>query len=463
MRSISTKFTLAFLLVGLTGAVLVAAILRARIRTAFDQFILNREQQTLVDELVGYYQENGSWDGIAQALPLLLSNWRPGDNPQPTNDAKHPGFFHRDHVIHFTLVGADRRIVFTNLPDEVGREVSSPDLERSIPLLVGSQPVGWLSLEPLSRDAWQPDSPEAGFLENINRATLASALVAAGLALAMGGLLAVSMTRSLRELTEATQDLAHGRLGRQVKVRSKDELGRLATSFNQMSADLQRANQARRQMTADIAHDLRSPLSVISGYAEALSDGKLPGTPEIYTILHQETLHLNRLVEDLRTLSLADAGELSLTRLPTAPADLVERAAARYALAAKEKGVNLRIDSGPGLPRIQVDPERMAQVLDNLLGNALRFTPAGGEVVLSATGVAGMVQFQVRDTGRGIAAEDLPFVFDRFYKGDKSRHASGESGLGLAIARSIVEAHGGTISVASTPGQGAQFTVQLPI
>ena len=341
------------------------------------------------------------------------------------------------------------------------------DLERAIPLVLagqpaGSQHIGWVSLEPLSRN-WIPNSPEAGFVEGINRAALVSALVAIVLALAMGSLLALSMTRSLRELTEATQELARGRLGRQVKVRSQDELGALATSFNQMSADLARANQARRQMTADIAHDLRSPLSVISGYAEALSDGKLPGTPEIYTILHQETLHLNHLVEDLRTLSLADAGELTLNLLPTEPGGLLERAAARYALSAQEKRVALHVQAPAGLPRVNVDPERMAQVLDNLVGNALRFTPAGGVVSLSAAAVDGALQFQVHDTGSGIDPADLPFVFDRFYKGDKARHLGGESGLGLAIARSIVEAHAGAIAVTSASGQGTTFTITLPI
>jgi signal transduction histidine kinase len=215
-------------------------------------------------------------------------------------------------------------------------------------------------------------------------------------------------------------------------------------------------------MTADIAHDLRSPLSVIAGYAEALNDGKLPGAPETYTILYQETRHLSRLVEDLRTLSLADAGELTLNRLPTQAAWLLEQAAARHAVAAEAQGVTLRVEAGGDPGSVSVDPERLAQVFDNLILNAFRYTPEGGEVVLSANAAAGAVQFQVRDNGSGIALEDMPHIFNRFYRADKSRQQNGESGLGLAIARSIVEAHDGSIAVNSQLGTGTTFTITLP-
>jgi signal transduction histidine kinase len=214
-------------------------------------------------------------------------------------------------------------------------------------------------------------------------------------------------------------------------------------------------------MTADIAHDLRSPLSVISGYAEALSDGKLAGTPEVYNILHQETAHLSRLVEDLRLLSLADAGELRLLRQSISPLALLERTAARHAVAARQHDLTLRVSASPDLPPVQVDVERMAQVLDNLILNAFRYTPPGGEVTLIGKADSGKVFLQVQDSGSGIDPEDLPHIFDRFYRGDKARRGSEESGLGLAIAKSIVEAHGGNITAESQPGQGATFTITL--
>ncbi len=454
MRSLPVKLTLAFLFIGLTGAVLVSVILSLTTRNAFNQFIGNREQQSLADSLVQYYQQHGSWDGVASYIPSITNA---GSNPPPNGGG--PGF--PADNFHFTLVSADRTILFGGPPNQKGQQqVSSQDLSQAITLKDNGKTIGWLVM-PQGPRQWTPTSPEGMFLSNVNQATLLSALGAAALALLLGGVLAFTMTRSLQELTAATGEIARGKFGSQVKVRSKDELGVLANSFNQMSRDLDRALQARRQMTADIAHDLRSPLSVISGYAEALSDGKLSGTPEVYGILYQETLHLRRLVDDLRTLSLADAGELSLNLQPTDPRALLERVAARQAVAAQNKGITLSVTADPDLPLADLDMERMAQVFDNLVGNAFRYTPEGNEIALGAKAEDGTLLMEVRDTGSGIAAEDLPYIFDRFYRADRSRHESGESGLGLAIARSIVEAHGGTITVESTPGQGTTFTIRL--
>jgi signal transduction histidine kinase len=257
--------------------------------------------------------------------------------------------------------------------------------------------------------------------------------------------------------------VAKGALGRQVEVRSRDELGTLAESFNLMSTDLARASSLRRQMTADIAHDLRTPLSVILGYTEALREGKLSGEQDIYDTLYAEAQHLQRLIDDLRTLSLADAGELPLARQVVAPHSLLDRAASAYRAQAETQHIALVVQANPDLPEVAVDPERMAQVLGNLLSNALRFTPAGGAITLSATAQGKMVQLGVADTGSGIAADDLPRVFERFYRADTSRQHDGSSGLGLAIAKSIVEAHGGSINVASTRGVGTTFTLTLPV
>lgn len=453
MRSLATKLTLAFLLVGLTGAILVALILQLRTRSAFDQFILNRDQQNLVENLQAFYQVNGSWSGVAEAYQPVGN--LPARRFRDRIAEQHPG------TQDYTLVAADRTILIAHQLNQVGKQVSAQALEQAVALRVDSETIGWLILAP-STLSWISNSPEAIFLESINRATLLSALIAIILALALGGFLAYTLTRSLRELTQATEEIAGGKFGRQVKVRSKDELGELAASFNKMSLDLSRATDLKRQMTADIAHDLRTPLSVIAGYAEALSDGKLPGSPEIYGVLNRETQHLNRLVEDLRTLSLADAGEIPLTLQSTNPQAFLERVAVRHAVAAQQREVALRVEAGPELPPIAIDTERMAQVFDNLVSNALRYTPPGGEVVLSVIMEGRQVQFQVRDTGQGIGPADLPYIFDRFYRGDQARSQNGESGLGLAIAKSIVEIHGGSISAESTPGQGTKFTIVLP-
>lgn len=279
----------------------------------------------------------------------------------------------------------------------------------------------------------------------------------------LGAWLARTISHPITELKTATEQVAKGRLGAQVAVQSADEIGQLATSFNRMSADLARSNELRQQMTADIAHDLRTPLSVIQGYTEGLDEGKLHGSSEIYQAMHKQVKHLTRLVEDLRTLSLADAGQLSLHPQAIASRDLLEHSVLLFAPQAERQEVALHLDLPDTLPRIHVDLDRMVQVLGNLISNALRHTPAGGHIWLSAERQAQQLFLRVQDTGAGIEPEDLPHIFERFYSGDKSRSARGESGLGLAIARSIVEAHNGRISAVSPPGQGTTFTIVLPV
>ncbi|MEN4010857.1 MAG: HAMP domain-containing sensor histidine kinase [Bellilinea sp.] len=456
MRSLTTKLTLGFLVIGVTGALLVAFFIHQRTRSAFDQFLLTREEQALVSALLGYYQVNGSWDGIGAALlsrPRLMMQGM-GGMMRPFENT----------WTRFTLVDRDRTILFSlSAGEPSGDQLPASELKQgSVELKVDGETVGWVFLT-AKRQLLTAGTPEDAFLRGTNRAALISAGIAILLALGLGGLFAFGLTRSLREMTHATDEIAQGNYGKQVTVRSQDELGTLANSFNKMSNDLAEAVRARRQMTADIAHELRSPLTVLSGYAEALSEGKLQGSTEIYQVLHQETRHLSRMVDDLRLLSLADAGELTLLVHAVDVRTLLDQVVTRHSVAAGEKKVDLRAETQPELPCFSFDPERMAQVLDNLLINAFRYTPRGGRILLGArAGSRGELLLTVQDSGSGIAPEHLAHIFDRFYRADPSRQSGQESGLGLSIARSIVEAHGGKLSVESRPGEGATFTISLP-
>jgi len=265
-------------------------------------------------------------------------------------------------------------------------------------------------------------------------------------------------------LTAATRAVARGDLSQRVPVRRRDEVGLLAESFNTMTDDLQTARRQRQQMTADIAHDLRTPLSLILGHSEALADGVLEPTPERLEIIHDEAQRLEHLVEDLRTLSLADDGSLPLVPELVDPAAFLERMVTAHRPQAQERGVALDLELDPEAPEVAFDLGRMSQVMDNLLSNALRNMSRGGSVTLGAEPAEDGLRLWVQDTGPGIAEEDLERIFDRMYRGDTSRQRDGSgSGLGLTIARSIVEAHGGRIWAESQYGEGARFVIALPL
>lgn len=452
LRSLTFKLMLAFLLVGLVGAVLVAVFVRHRTRAEFDRFMLSREQFSLLNDLERYYFHNQSWQGVEQLFG--------SDSSGTTGWAGRPPLG--------TLVDASGAIILSSQPELAGGQVTVDELGRGVPIRFRNRVAGWFIFDNLPAgslpDPGRPEAPEQAFLDRIEMAIWVGALGGTLVALVIGILLARTLTRPLRELTAATRVVAAGKLGHQVQVRSRDELGELARSFNEMSRDLAAANRQRRQMTADIAHDLRTPLSILLGYTEALSDGKLTASPDIHRVMHAEARHLSHLIDDLRTLSLADAGELTLNWQSCTPYDILARTAAAYQGQAGEKDVGLTVRAGRELPAVRVDPERMAQVLGNLVSNALRYTPAGGQITLAASASGEEVALQVADTGIGIAADDLPYVFNRFYRADQSRQQqNGESGLGLAIAKSMVEAQGGSITVESSPGQGTTFTIRLKL
>ena len=270
----------------------------------------------------------------------------------------------------------------------------------------------------------------------------------------------------LAQVMAASDAVAEGDFSVRLAEGGTGEFGRLSTSFNRMVSELERTDRQRRNLTADVAHELRTPLTIIQGNLEGILDGVYEPSSDQINLLLDETRQLTRLVEDLRTLSLAETGQLSLEREDLDVNELLTDVVTSFSGPAEEAGVKLVCEPEPsGVPLTVVgDAGRLDQVLSNLVANALRYTPAGGQVTLSTAAEDGKIFIRVADNGRGIVAGDLPFIFDRFWKGDPARQksAGSGSGLGLAIARQLVQAHGGHILVDSQPDQGTTFTIELP-
>ncbi len=306
---------------------------------------------------------------------------------------------------------------------------------------------------------------ERAFLAAVNGSVWLAGGVALLAAVALGLLLARQISSPVRDLTTAARRFGEGDLDQRVTVRSRDELGELATAFNAMAEAVGRQEMLRRQLAADIAHELRTPLAVIQANLEALMDGVRPLSTSAVADIHEETRLLARLVTDLRDLSLAEAGQLPIQRRPTDLGELARAGVARFAPRAEEKGVRLGVEAADDLPRADADPDRIAQVFGNLLDNALRHTPPGGGITVRLEpALQGEVAWvKVSDTGPGIPEEHLPNIFERFYRADRARaRAMGGSGIGLAVVKQLVEAHGGSVWVESPPGEGATFGFVLP-
>jgi len=454
--SLTRKLVLAFLTVSIVGALLSVVLARWLTMREFNQLVIEQAQAAFIERAAAYYEANGSWEGIA--LHFRQSPRPPYQQDGRSSGGKSP----QQATFVFTLVDQDGRVVVPGGPYHMRERLPEKTIAGGEPVQVGDETIGTVIA---SGKPPELAPQEQRFLQRTNQALFLAAGGAAMVALVLGVLLARGLTGPVRELTEAIRSLGKGELGQHVTVRSQDEIGELAVAFNQMSAELEHLIAQRQQMTADIAHDLRTPLTVIGGYLEAMQEGVLAATPERLETIYKEVLHLQRLVADLRTLSLAEAGQLSLNLIAVAPYALLKQVEAAYRLSAEQKEITMSLLDSADVPDIQVDPDRMMQVLSNLVSNALRHTPQGGEITLKANQVKNWVDLIVTDNGEGIAPDVLPHIFDRFYRGDQTRQEqAGESGLGLAIAKSIVEMHKGELSAHSEGlGMGSSFTVRLPI
>ncbi len=447
-HSLWFKLTAAFLLVAAAGIIIVAILANRATTLGFRHFLnqdIAAEWAGLQAQLSGYYERQGNWD---DAESLLV--------------AAGPGRGQGGGSL--VLLAADEQVVAIaggrrNYPTTIA------EADVSLPVLVAGQRVGTLLVK-------QPGGAGGGageqFLVEVNRAIWWGGLAAVLLALLLGLLLARRLTRPLRQLTEATHKVARGELGQQVNTTGTGEIGELSASFNQMSSALAASEQQRQQMLADVAHELRTPLSISQGHIEAMLDGVFELTPDNLAIVHEETLLLGRLVEDLRTLSLAEAGQLSLNLETVNLAGIAVLTLSAFEPLAEAEGVELAAELPADPVLVAADPGRLRQVLGNLLSNALRHVKTEAnespQVTLSLVKWGTLAQIRVRDNGPGLSAEAQEHVFDRFWRADPARSRDqGGSGLGLAICRAIVAAHHGRIWLESTAGQGATFIIELPI
>jgi len=400
-----------------------------------------QETQDLSSALADYYEEQGGWEGVGRLLSrrgLVRLRWMAGGR--------------------IILAQPDGSVLFDSW--QRTERVKEEQLARGLPIQPKGQTVAFLIIEgPGERIGMV----ERSFLRRVNLSVILAGVLGVVIALLLGGLLFVQITRPLGRLRDAARKLAQGELSQRVEVDSGDEIGELAQAFNEMARSLQRVEELRKNMVADIAHELRTPLAVIRGHLEALQDGVFAPTEENIGVIHEETLLLARLVDDLRDLALADAGQLEIERGPVDLAALISKVVTGVRTRASEKDVLLVEEVPERLPEVRADAQRIAQVVSNLLSNGITYTPSGGKVTVAAKEVDGWVEVRVADTGPGIPPEEMPYLFERFYRSDRSRsRAQGGSGLGLAIAKQLVEAHGGRIWAESEVGRGAIFVFTLP-
>ncbi len=448
MRSITTKLILAFLCIGIISVTVISLTARWNTRQEFIRFLSDQDRANIVAQLTEYYEVNRTWAGAEVYLYPNDGHQGPGGGPP--------------RRIPFILTDAMGNVLVPNDRYKVGDKVASSDLKQGVAITTEDGKVAGV-LVPMPMPTFEGQPREVEFIQRINLYLLYGALVGLVLALLLGIILSRTLTRPIRELTRATHAVSEGDLSQQVPVRSRDELGELARAFNKMSAELSRSINARKQMTADIAHELRTPLSLILGHAEAVHDGVLPPSTDNFEIIREEATRLEHLINDLRMLSLADAGELSMQVETIEPQRLLQEVSSLYQYQAQKKDITFDLDIAPDLPLVEVDPGRMTQVLTNILDNAMRHTPEGGHIVLAAREVEHMVELSIQDSGPGINIEDPDRIFERLYRVDASRYREdGGSGLGLAIAKSIVQAHGGQISAESEPGSGLKIKIRLP-
>ena len=460
---LAAKLGVSFILVIILAVALIYVLTTWSITRQFDEYQRSSRENyaTEVAALLGNYRaDNGTWVGVGEMVltqPYIVTL---GDQSLEGSvsifDVPY-GLFERDGGF---IATNDWKWMnsFVERDEEGKIWLTQEELAKGIPIFVDGEKEGTL----IVGEVGNPGKSESVFLATVTQSALIGGGIAVALALFLSTILIVQILRPLRALSRVTESVAEGDMPDQVTVRTHDELGRLGDSFNHMLESLRRSETVRQTMTADIAHELRTPVTIIQGTLEAILDGIYDASEETIAPIYDETLHLGRLIDDLRDLALAEAGELRLEKEPVDVAELIHQVS-ETAFLSREDAPNLHLDTPALLPKVLLDRKRFRQVIANLLSNAIRHTPADGDVYIRARRINGEIELSVADTGRGIKPEDLPHLFERFYRADPARGRSAGSGLGLAIVKQWVEAHNGTIEAGNHESGGARFVIRLPL
>ncbi len=387
--------------------------------------------------LQGYYMGHGSWDGID------------------------PVFESIDELnsLSAILLDKDQRVVLDRDPDSVSMVGSSYEIQSSdfaLTLEANGERIGWLVITSLSLTS------RINFARAIILPVGAISFLLAFFLIIVATLLVRRFVNPLADVIYAAREVTNGKLGTRISSEGPQDMRSLSDSFNEMASSLERNDRERREMFADIAHELRTPLSVIRGRLEGIVDGIYTADSGQVPLALEQTYLLERLVDDLRLLTLAETRQLHFEKKPVDLGQLCQHTIDMFSAQAQEKNISLSVERGSGNFNVQLDPQRMEQVIGNLIGNSLRYIADGSKIWLTLEETSSEVKLIVSDNGPGVSEEELPFLFDRFWRKDKSRaRSAGGTGLGLAIARQLIEAQGGTIEAKNLGGNGLQVRISF--
>lgn len=501
MKRLWVQLTLAFALVVAIAVLTIGGIANYRISKQFRRFVAQAPQPELVSQLTTYYASSQTWEGVEGVFRRFyyyghsvqpadssddedMDDGIRGGHPYPFQPPEHIKQWLKRHEGEsndegqgytlprpprnfFLLTDADGTVLYDGLGKPVPRGWLESDMVDKTAILWNDEPVGYLIIRNPRQEELTPLARM--FLSEINMMLLRVGLLTIGLGVIIGLVIARGISAPLSHLEQAVRRFSQGKFDQRVQVNGTEEVASVGRAFNDMAETIQHARDVQKNMIADVAHELRTPLSVVRGNLQAILEDVYPLDKAEIATIYDETLVLNRLVNDLHQLAQAEAGQLKLNMQSIDIAALVKRSSVLFRDIAADKQVTLNVHQMEDMPPVMADPARVQQVLHNLLSNAVRHTPEGGtidvDIVQDTTSTPHpTVKVSVRDSGVGISPDHLPHVFERFWRADTSRSRDqGGSGLGLAIAKQLVEAQGGHIGVESSVGTGSLFWFMLPV